>query len=426
MVNFSKKERLIASFLSATPGLKQIIKKIYIQINAIIYRKGYIYKILSEEIHEIKNPLSGYNKEFFCGYYDKYSINNEGILLACLTSCKTQSVPSAKEPIQIIAINIYNGSIVKIGNSSAYNWQQGSRAQWLSKDKVIYNVFQDGKFKAVVYSLSQRKELKRFDYPVQDAYKTDYFLSVNYRRIMSLRPDYGYRNLPPLSIKEMNELSGDGIWLVNYENETCCLLHSLVDIIQCNPQKIFSSCSHKINHVMINKYGDGFIFIHRFYMRGRRFDRLLYSDFKSLKLLVDEGMVSHCCWVDEYTVLGYFRYRNKDGYYYCDVHTGEIEPCWAMTNLGVGDGHPSCHGDWIVFDSYPDKSRMQHLFLFNRKTSRVIPLLELYHGTLYSGESRCDLHPRFSEDGRYVSFDSIYLGKRGEYYIDISNLLNNK
>ena len=46
MANFSTKERLIASFLSATPGLKRLVKQIYITINAVIYHKDYNAKIL--------------------------------------------------------------------------------------------------------------------------------------------------------------------------------------------------------------------------------------------------------------------------------------------------------------------------------------------------------------------------------------------
>lgn len=45
---------------------------------------------------------------------------------------------------------------------------------------------------------------------------------------------------------------------------------------------------------------------------------------------------------------------------------------------------------------------MQHLYLYHIKTCELFPLLELYHGLKYTGECRCDLHPRFSKDGRYV------------------------
>ena len=50
MANFSTKERLIASFLSATPGLKRLVKQIYITINAVIYHKDYNAKILDSRM----------------------------------------------------------------------------------------------------------------------------------------------------------------------------------------------------------------------------------------------------------------------------------------------------------------------------------------------------------------------------------------
>ena len=91
--------------------------------------------------------------------------------------------------------------------------------------------------------------------------------------------------------------------------------------------------------------------------------------------------------------------------------------------MATGDGHPTVYGEWIAFDTYPDKSRMQHLYLYHIKTCELFPLLELYHGLKYTGECRCDLHPRFSKDGRYVFFDTVYLGKRTLCYIDISRIV---
>ena len=105
-----------------------------------------------------------------------------------------------------------------------------------------------------------------------------------------------------------------------------------------------------------------------------------------------------------------FRYQSKNGYYYCDIQTGIITPCLTMTNLNLGDGHPSCYGDWVVFDSYPDKSRMQHLLLYNKKRDEIFPLLEVYQSVDYMGECRCDLHPRFSQDGRFIFFDTVFTG----------------
>ena len=362
MANFSTRERLIASCLSSSPLLKKFIKSIYIRVNAVVYKKNYTYKILCDKIDSI-NMVSNDSQETFFGYYDKSSINGRGQILSQATNCQTSLKPSAHIPIQLFEKDISNGDVIKIGETSAYTWQQGARCQWISNDEIIYNVFQDNQYKAVVYSLVEKKIVKCFDYPVQDACGTDYLLSINYRRIMYLRPDYGYRNLPLPTLEEMKDLEHDGIWKVEYETGKSMLLHSLQEVVQCEFKDVFSSCLHKVNHVMTNKSGAGFIFIHRYYHGKRRFDRLFYSDFKSLKV----------------TVFGYFRYAGKDGFYYCDIRTGEITPCAVMTDLGTGDGHPSCYGDWIVFDSYPDKSRMQHLFLYNRKSDKIIPLLELYH-----------------------------------------------
>ena len=41
----------------------------------------------------------------------------------------------------------------------------------------------------------------------------------------------------------------------------------------------------------------------------------------------------------------------------------------------------------------------------------------------YKGQTRCDLHPRFSADGRKVFFDSVYSGKRRLCFVDVSNIV---
>src|SRR5690606_42054238 len=61
----------------------------------------------------------------------------------------------------------------------AYNWQQGARAMWLDADHFIFNDFdaESGRYIARVYSVAARREKNRYDYPVQDAFGTEYFLS---------------------------------------------------------------------------------------------------------------------------------------------------------------------------------------------------------------------------------------------------------
>lgn len=421
MANFSAKERLIASLLSATPGLKKRIKQAYILFNAIVYRKDYNAKILDSKVNEIVSFYT--DLESFGGYYDKPSINNKGLVLVNLPTQSTFVKPNPKFPIGIRVVDLNTRQEVNLMDSVTYTWQQGARAQWIDDNTAIFNVLKDNKYKSLAYSLRDRSVVKEFEYPVQDAYLNDYFLAINYGRVMALRPDYGYRNLPVPSTMELRRLDNDGIWYVPYKEGESRLLYSLQEIAAIEPKDIFDVSLHKVNHLMIKPEGKGFIFIHRWYKGKRRFDRLMYSDFKTLKVLADDEMVSHMCWVDDNTVFGYLRHEGKDGFYFIDINTGKFTLCQKMTDLAMGDGHPTVYREWIAFDTYPDKSRMQHLYLYNLKTSELFPLLELYHGLKYTGECRCDLHPRFSGDGKQVFFDTVYSGKRTLCYIDISRIV---
>lgn len=425
MANFSTKERLIASMLSSSPKLKSFIKKVYISLNAVIYRKNYNIKISDSRVTGIERLPRDNDMESFFGYYDKSPENTKGDILVHQTKRPTKLKPSADYPIYVGVCNSLTGKMNQTDFSLSYTWQQGCRTQWLDDNLFIYNVYENGKYIAKVHSVAENKIVRIFDFPVQDAYKKDFFLSINYRRIMYLRPDYGYRNMIALSEDEMRKMDSDGIWIVDYNSGEHRLLHSLRQIVETGYRKpLFDKCLHAVNHVMINSSGTGFIFIHRYYLGMRRFDRLVYSDFNSMRILADNDMVSHCCWLDDNTVFGFLKYNGVTGFYFIDVKSGNVKPCETLTSLHLGDGHPSCKGDWIVVDTYPDKSRMQHLFLYNYKKEKIIHLLELYQSTKYMGECRCDLHPRFSMDGKRVFFDTVYDGRRGLCVADVSRICN--
>lgn len=418
MTQFSKKERLIASLLSATPGLKKQVKTLYTIANSLIYRAGYKEIILSTKASGINTPF-GDDKESFFGYYDKTPDNRNGLVIAHLPELATRKKPSKDTGVDIALIDVKTGKSSVIDKSYSYAWQQGCRSQWLNNDELIYNVFENGTYKSKVYSVGREKIIKTYDRPVQDCNGADYFLSINYQRLMAVAPDYGYRNLPLLSDNEMKETAKDGIWKVDMATGDSELLISLDDICNCEHKELFDNCIHIANHVMISKDNNDFIFIHRYYQGKRKFDRLMYFDGKVLKVLVDESMVSHMCWCDDHTVFGYLRYGGKDGFFFCDVTTGRFTECEPLTNLNSGDGHPTCFGDKIVIDTYPDKSRMQHLYLYNRQTNEVEELLQVYQGVKYMYETRCDMHPRFSHDGKRVYFDSVYKGLRQLCYVDL-------
>ena len=418
MSSYSALERSIARILGRFPAVKQFAKYAYSRLVYLRARKPYRKNAVAEL--ERFGPES---HESFFGYYDKSPANSKGEVLVNVADTDTSQLPSAEQSVQLLVVSATNDQLFSVP-VRAYNWQQGCRAHWLTDDLFIFNDFdqEERHYVSRVYSLAEQRQIRQFAYPVQDSSGTDYFLSLNYRRLMALRPDYGYRNLPALTSSALSDLKNDGIWRVDYESGKARLLVSLEDACELSPRPEFAQAVHKLNHVMISPSGRQFIVMHRYLIGQRRFDRLLLVDAAtgSLTLLSDYGMVSHCFWVDEETVLGYMRGPgDKDGYWLINTQSGIFAVFEHDKLAGYGDGHPHVNGDWLVTDTYPDKARMQHLLLCNWRTGEVRELGEFYHGFGYSGESRCDLHPRLSPDGQSVFFDSVFSGKRHLYRMGI-------
>lgn len=418
MAGFSTKERMIAAMLSSMPGIKKYIKNIYIRLNALIYRKPYKFIVDSSfgNIHLI-NPSDSTAETFF-GYYDKSCEQNGKLLFHRTIGQPTSKKPDVSKAVEIVVRDLSSQEDIVIGETYSYNWQQGARAQWIDNDRIIFNTMHNNTYCAAMYELSSGNTTI-LSHPIQESLKDGRYLSINYARIMKLRPDYGYRNLPLPNKKEMTNLRSDGIKIININSGEAELLHSLSDIVSTKPRQIFERCYHVVNHIMSNPNGDGFIFIHRFYEGKRRHDRLIYSNFKTLKILVDDDMVSHCCWLDNNTVLGYLRYEGTNGFFTIDINTGFIREHDLLNSINMGDGHPSVSGNYIAVDTYPDKSRIQHLFLLNRNEESIKEIVEVYHSVKYMDESRCDMHPRFSVDGKRLYFDTVYTGVRRLAYIDL-------
>jgi Tol biopolymer transport system component len=95
-----------------------------------------------------------------------------------------------------------------------------------------------------------------------------------------------------------------------------------------------------------------------------------------------------------------------------------------MTVNGHNTYLPGTDNRWIVNDTYPDKDRKQHPYLYDTKTGTRHPLGHFDSPKEYAGEWRCDLHPRNSPDGKCVVIDSTHEGKgRQMYLIDVSGVV---
>lgn len=412
-------ERMVARLLAKFPRVKGVIKSSYSKLVYLRAKKSYQYKTNAK--------LNCLNKdetcETFFGYFDKSPVSENGYVLVHKTSSTTDQKPENDQTLSLIVVDS-NGEVAFDIETHAFNWQQGSRAHWLDSEHFIFNDYDmtNCRYVSRVYSVLTQQEIKCFDLAVQDSFNQEFFLSLDYRRLMTLRPDYGYRNLPIMTEDELKANDKDGIWKVLQNSGKSELLLSISDIIAIDYDPSFDIATHKVNHVSISRSGKHFIFLHRYFIGQRRIDRLMLStiDGKHVKSLAAHGMVSHCFWADDSTILGYLRGPGgKDAYWLIDIDSNEMTHFADGALDAYGDGHPHVVGDWFITDTYPDKARMQYLILCNWKTGHVERLGEFFHGFNFNGEARCDLHPRMSPDGKSAFFDSVFTGKRQLYRIDL-------
>ena len=142
--------------------------------------------------------------------------------------------------------------------------------------------------------------------------------------------------------------------------------------------------------------------------KRHRSTRLVTSDIdgKDLYNLCDDGMVSHCCWKDDGTILAYARKIDLgNGYYLMKDKSPEWERIFTQLKL---DGHPSYSydGHMLITDTYPDRARVASLFL--KKDGSAERVARVFSSFKYDNDTRCDLHPRWNRAEDKVCFDSVF------------------
>jgi Tol biopolymer transport system component len=80
-------------------------------------------------------------------------------------------------------------------------------------------------------------------------------------------------------------------------------------------------------------------------------------------------------------------------------------------------------GRWILSDTYPDESDHRLLILFDTQRGERIDIGRFYTDPALGKINRCDLHPRWSRDGRQVCIDSVHEHQRQLYIVDVSAIV---
>ncbi|NLD21813.1 MAG: hypothetical protein GX664_04960 [Bacteroidales bacterium] len=410
-------EQKINHQLNKFPAVKKVIKRVY-QLGMYVISP----KIKSEGNIVRGSPDDG--AEYFFGYYDKSPWDATGRYMLCIKARDTWSDVSPKEPAYILLIDTQNRNKTEvIAKTHAWNVQQGCMLQWLGPDyqgKILYNDFRDGKYCSVILTLDDKSE-RVIPFPVYSVSADGSFaLSLDFSRLYRLRPGYGYHNVPEVTA---NEKLPDKpcIWHVDLTtgDVTPVLKYTDFAFFQPRPEMQEKDAEHKVNHIMISPNGKRFMVLYRWFNGQRKYTRLMTCnvDGTDMYVLSDDDMVSHCCWKDDEHILAFENKQNGGpGYYLMKDKTQEWTHLW---NFMSADGHPSYSpdGKLLVTDTYPDRARIASVKVM--EGDKVTVIARVFAPFKYDNDTRCDLHPRWSRDGKKIAFDSVFEGHRGLYTVQV-------
>ena len=370
-------------------------------------------------------------RHHFFGYYDKSPWNAPQTLMLCHEVDFNDRPPSARDEARICVIHLQEDNRLEtIASTRAWNWQQGAMLRWHPADPentIVFNERQEGALRARVLSLDTG-ETRIYGYPVYAIHPDgSEALTLNFARLATHRPGYGYAGVNDPG-EDRVAPGDDGLRLLDLESGDDRLLVSLAELAAYRPHADMADRHHWINHAQYSPAGERFAFFHLWRRGGTGWGVRLYTmdhDGSHLRLSLDADFISHYDWLDERRLLVWARDPETGGHFFLlDVLDGNRK----IIGPGVltEDGHPSYSPDrrWILNDTYPDVWDMRTLMLFRPDTGRRIDLARTYSPKArWWGEIRCDLHPRWSPDGRWICIDSVHTGQRQIYVAQIAEYL---
>lgn len=414
-------EQKINYQLNKMPGVKKAIKRCYqlgmYTISPKIKSEGNIIKVSPED-----------EQEYFFGYYDKSPWDITGRYILCMRANNTWRNVAPAEPADILLIDTQNDNRFRVlATTHSWNVQQGCMAQWLGpkfKNEILYNDFREGTYCSVILNIEsgQERVLSKPVYSVSADGRTA--LTLDFSRLHRLRKGYGYSNLPDNTSGE-NLPDKPCIWVMDILTGEVKELLKYTDFSKFEPRHEQEGAVHKVNHIMISPNGKRFMVLHRWFKGQRKYTRLVTCNVDGTDMynLSDDDMVSHCFWKNDTEIIAFENKKDGGpGYYLMKDKTHEYQHLWAQFN---NDGHPSyspVEDGLVVTDSYPNRKRMADIKLLSDKDVEAKEhkvIARVFAPFKYDNDTRCDLHPRWSRDGKRICFDSVFEGRRGLYVVEL-------
>lgn len=427
-LNFIKKSKnILKNYLKK---LKQSIIGTFIKRSLAVYLRLKKYGLLYHAKNKYNTTVLSHNDNpTFFGYHDKtpFSLDGSKILAMSITSsdidAKSECTPM-KLGYFTKEANKFSDNFIEFGVTTTWCWQQGCMLQWYPKEQnqqVIYNDLVEGKYGSVLHDINSMGIIKKFNYPIY-AISSDgkYATTLNFSRLGRLRPGYGYSLIEDITIG-ISAPENDGLFLMDLDTGIRTLLVSLKELAQ---NSLAKNVEHYINHATFSPDGKRLVFFHLWAQANNKDRGLRVCEYNfqssSWKVIEDKRIVSHYAWFEDSTFIA--TSKEKNGKWHYSLYDLEKATQEDLDISLYSDGHPMynpLNKKLIVTDSYPDRARDQHLYIVDIESKEILEVAKLYSPDKFTGQVRCDLHPRWDRDGKYICVDSSFKGKRNLVILEV-------
>ncbi len=411
----------------------------------------------------VRRVGSGVKHHFF-GYYNKTNWHRTGrYLLANEVDWMDKVLaPGLTASVGYFDLEAAGMPYRAVDRTGAWNWQMGCQLQWLDGlpgRHLIYNTRTTDRssvypgFGSAIFDADSgtKRALPLPIYVV--APDSTYALCVNYRRLYVTHKTIGYSEADPPPPPEKAPAE-DGIRRMDLASGEARLLVSYRDLTRFHHRASMDKALHWVSHIEINPASSRVLFLHRWTERvedetcflhrlitmnpdGTEM-RLLECSDHPLPQLADsfdpnavgtydyeksEYQISHPLWQDDGHIIVWGPHAGSIHYHlYTDLPEPKVDVIGrdVLTENGHMTFSP-VDTNWLLSDTYPDsKTNERLLILYDLKRGVRHDLGSFYTDPALSKENRCDLHPRWSRDGRTVCIDSVHEHERQMYLVDVS------
>lgn len=421
----NKIEEFVYHLVYRNPKLKLAIRNLYQSC----------YDLLPRQKDFFANEHD-YKEGYYFGFHDFSELSGDNSKCLAQKLSFDKRMPKAGECEEIGYIDVNNdgkfGNFHKLDDTYAWNYHKGCRLQWYGKDKIIFNTVVNGKLVAEIFNLNT-KEKTFLEYPI-DTLSPDWNTATtfSYERLEYCMPGYGYPYDDGEAMLNENYPKETGLFRIDMKTGERQLLVSLYHLATTAPEEFRQGYIHYVTHSEYSHDGRYVSFLHRWIRNEgtnlKRWTRIMVLDLMNNKLIELPTQISgsHYVWNNRHQLLASCIIDNKSCHVLFDMNDINNYKIIAGDILN-SDGHQSfIDNDTFITDTYPDKRRMAKLYKVHIPTQKVELIANTYSPKAFQsfhkmgiGHIACDLHPRVSTSGEYVTFDSPSTGKRAVYIMKL-------